>query len=167
MGSKIMSGEKVKVMNLDELSFEKHGHGEGFEAECGQIARPLGAEMLGYQIIKIPAGKKPFPLHFHYANEEMFLVMEGSGTLRDGASERPLRVGDVIAGPGSEHQIVGGPGGISVLAVSTRVAPEVVEYPESNKVGVFGGAPGADPSGRTIRQFMPKAEVRDYWDGEL
>jgi uncharacterized cupin superfamily protein len=164
-----MSGEKVKVMNLDELSFEKHGHGDGFEAECGQIARALGAEMLGYQIIKIPEGKKPFPLHFHYANEEMFLVMEGAGTLRDGASERALRVGDVIAcppGPGSEHQIVGGPGGISVLAVSTRVAPEIVEYPESNKVGVLGGPPGADPSGRTIRQFMPKAEVRDYWDGE-
>ena len=162
-----MSGENVKVINIDAVEPEPHQHGDGFAAEFRQLGRPLGAEKLGYQVIDIPEGKKPFPLHFHHANEEMFFVLAGEGVLRDGAGERPLRAGDCIAcppGPGSEHQILGGAGGIRVLAVSTRIAPEIVEYPESDKIGVIN-VPNR-PDGAWLRQFMPKSETRDYWDGE-
>lgn len=162
-----MNGETVRVINLDEVEPQPHEHGEHFAAEFRQLGRPLGAELLGYQVIDIPEGKKPFPLHFHHANEEMFFVIAGEGTLRDGATERPLRAGDFVCcppGPGSEHQILGGAGGIRVLAVSTRVAPEIVEYPESDKVGLI--SPPKSPEGGGLRQFMPKGETRDYWHGE-
>lgn len=162
-----MSGEAVKIINVDEVDVQPHEHGESFAAEFRQLGRPLGAQKLGYQVIDIPAGKKAFPLHFHHANEEMFFVLAGEGTLRDGAQERPLRAGDCIAcppGPGSEHQILGGDAGIRVLAVSTREAPEIVEYPESDKIGVIN--PPSSPDGPWLRQFMPKGETRDYWHGE-
>lgn len=162
-----MSGETVKIINLDEVEVESHQQGEHFAAEFRQLGRPLGAEKLGYQVIDIPEGKKPFPLHFHHANEEMFFVIAGEGTLRDGASERPLRAGDFVCcppGPGSEHQILGGSGGIRVLAVSTRIAPEIVEYPDSDKIGVIN--PPRSAEGSWLRQFMPKGETRDYWHGE-
>lgn len=164
-----MSGERVKVINIDQVDYEEWGHGDNFSGRFGQLGRVLGAEKLGYQVIEIPEGKKPFPLHFHYANEEMFFIIEGQGILRDGAEERALRAGDVVAcppGPGSEHQIVGGPGGIRVLAISTQIAPEVLEYPESDKVGVLACPPWDPNADKSVRQFMPKSETRDYWDGE-
>lgn len=164
-----MSGENVKVLNVDAVEPERHGHGEAFEAETLQLGRPLGARKLGYQVIVVAEGKSPFPLHFHWHNEEMFFVLEGQGALLDGAGERPLRAGDVIAcppGPGSEHRLVGGPGGLRVLAVSTRESPEIVEYPDSDKLGVMGVPTVDGPDARPLRQFMTKGETRDYWDGE-
>ena len=41
-----MSGETVRVINLDEVEPQPHEHGEHFAAEFRQLGRPLGAELL-------------------------------------------------------------------------------------------------------------------------
>ncbi len=43
----------------------------------GTVAKKLGA---GFDIV--PPGKRSCPYHFHYAQEEMFVILEGEGTLR-------------------------------------------------------------------------------------
>ena len=44
----------------------------------------------------VPPGKKAWPYHSHYANEEMFVVIAGEGTLRYGGDAYPVKPGDVI-----------------------------------------------------------------------
>lgn len=47
------------------------------------------------------------------------------------------------------------------LAVSTMVSPEICEYPDSGKVGAYGGS-GSARYARLTRH----ADRVDYWDGE-
>jgi len=155
------------VLNLDEVELTQHGHGERFEARLGHIGRRIGARKLGYRLTVVPPGKRAWPYHCHHNNEEMFFILAGSGTLRIGAQSIPLRAGDVVCapegGPETAHQILNdGETELRYLAVSTMQDPDVFEYPDSGKFGVFAGeklAPRFTHYGRT-------GAAVDYWDGE-
>ena len=84
----------------------------------------------------------------------------------------PIRDGDIIACPagGKEtaHQIINsGSVELKYLAVSTKLSPEIGEYPDSGKFGVLAEYPaGADNKPRGFR-FIGRAEKSgDYWEGE-
>ncbi len=122
----------------------------------GTAAKKLGA---GYD--EIPPGKMVCPYHFHHAQEEMFIIMEGNGTLRVAGENVPIRAGDVIfIPPGREypHHIINtSDAPLKYLSVSTQERPEICEYPDSEKVNAY--AEGVQLLGR-------KAQNLDYWDGE-
>jgi hypothetical protein len=46
------------IINLDEVTFEHHTHGDKFEARDGPISERLGAKQLGYSIAVVPPGRK-------------------------------------------------------------------------------------------------------------
>lgn len=53
------------------------------------------------------------------------------------------------------------------LAVSTKQAPAVVDYPDSGKFGILSEVPG--PTGAAPKRFMflgRAEESLSYWDGE-
>lgn len=159
------------ILNLDQVEFTEWGNGGRFEARLGAIAPRLGARKLGYRLVALPPGKAGWPYHFHYVNEEMFFILEGRGTLRHGGREYPLRAGDVIAappGPDTPHQIINtSMAELRYLAVSTMEQPDLFEYPDSGKFGIFAGsAPGGDGASRTFSFFGRKESAVDYWDGE-
>lgn len=143
-----------------------------FDARMGMIAPLVGAQKLGYNLTAVPSGKRAFPLHNHRVNEEMFFILEGTGEVRIGEAVYPIRAGDVIACPpgGKEtaHQIVNtGPSELRYLAVSTKMTPEIAEYPESGKFGVLAEFPaGADGKPRTFRFVGRESSAVPYWDGE-
>ena len=145
---------------------------ERYDARMGRIGPRVGAQQLGYNITAVPPGKRAFPLHSHRVNEEMFLVLQGTGEVRIGNDTYPLRSGDVIACPagGKEtaHQIVNtGAEELRFLAVSTTRSPELCEYPESEKFGVYAEFPaGADGRPKMFRYLGREAQGIDYWDGE-
>jgi len=145
---------------------------ERFDAKMGFIAPRIGAQKLGYNITAVPPGKSAFPPHNHHANEEMFFVLQGTGELRVGESTYPVRAGDVIACPagGKEmaHQIINsGTEELRYLAVSTKLSPELVEYPNSGKFGVLAERP-ASADGKPQRFMFVGRENQslDYWEGE-
>ena len=158
------------ILNLSELEFRDVGNGQRFQARMGAISPRIGALKLGYNLTVVPPGKRAFPAHEHRTNEEMFFVLEGSGEVRIGGETFPIRAGDVIACPpsGGAHQIINtSDTELRYLAVSTKVYPEVVEYPDSGKFGVLAELPpGSDGKPRTFR-FVGRAEQNvDYYDGE-
>ena len=109
---------------------------ERFDARMAFIGPRVGAQKLGYNITAVPPGKRAFPFHNHRVNEEMFLILEGSGEVRIGSETHSIRTGDIIACPpgGKEtaHQIVNtGSEELRYLAVSTKMSPEIAEYPDS------------------------------------
>jgi uncharacterized cupin superfamily protein len=169
------------VLNIADVEFRAWGHNAGwpvgmnakeeYQAKLGDLGRRLGAQKLGYNVTVVPPRKKAFPLHNHRANEEMFFILEGSGELRMGKERYPLRAGDVICcppgGPDTAHQIINtSDAELKYLAVSTRISPEIGEYPESGKFGVFGEFIDANGQPQVFRFIGRSDRNVDYWDGE-
>lgn len=159
------------ILNIDQLPLEEWRHGERFEARMAQIGRLLGARKLGYRLVVLPPGKAAWPLHAHYVNEEMFFIIEGSGSLRLGEENWPLRAGDVVAappGPETPHQIVNdSETDLRYLCVSTMEAPDIVAMPDSGKINVMAGSPpGGEKTARTLSICLPLDAAVDYWEGE-
>jgi uncharacterized cupin superfamily protein len=151
-----------RVVNLDELEMRHFENGERFEARFARIGPLVGATKLGYSYDVVPPGKRACPFHSHRGEEEMFFVLSGTGTLRYGAETRKLRAGDVICcptgGPDTAHQIVNDSDTeLRYLSVSTMCDPEVCEYPDSRKLGVFS---------QGLRHMTPDGAAVDYWEGE-
>ena len=145
---------------------------ERFDARMGMIAPLLGARKLGYNLTVVPPGKRAFPFHNHRVNEEMFFILEGAGEVRIGEAVHPIREGDLIACPpgGKEtaHQIVNtGASELRYLAVSTKMTPDIAEYPDSGKFGVLGEF-SAEAGGKplTFRFVGREGNNVPYWDGE-
>lgn len=145
-------------------------HGEHFAVRLAQLSPQLGARSIGANLTTVPPGKAAFPFHHHYANEEHFFIVRGSGTLRYGGDRYPVRAGDYIVtpagGPERAHQLINtGSEDLAYLALSTHVAPEICGYPDSAKSSVRTvpyGEPGPDA-------FLIRDADRpsvDYWDGE-
>ncbi len=58
-------------------------------------------------------------------------------------------------------------GDLEYLCVSTMIAPEVAEYPDSGKIGIIAGsAPGGDKARRSLFRFYKKDGDVDYYEGE-
>ncbi len=153
-------------MNLDELEFESSEQGIYGES-WAVISDRIGAKKLGYSLTILPPGKRVCPYHNHRIDEEMFFILEGSGTLRFGDQTYPVRANDIIACPPGDrsvaHQIVNtGDVPMKFLALSTREQHDICEYPDANKVGVFCRAEGREK----MRHFFKVEQAVDYFEGE-
>ncbi len=95
------------VMSLSVAPTKLGGNGGKFEFRQCRIGPAVGLEKLGCSLYVVPPGKRAFPYHAHSLMEEMYIVLDGSGTLRQDGQEYPIRPGDIIASPiGKAHQIV-------------------------------------------------------------
>ena len=153
----------TKVVNIDEVELEHFTKGEAYESRYARVGRKLGAKDLGYSFDIVPPGKRSCPFHSHRGEEEMFFVVRGSGTLRYGSETRKIRAGDFICcptgGPETAHQIINDSDAELVyLSVSTMMPAEVCEYPDSRKIGAFGGE---------VRHMTRAADAVDYWVDEI
>jgi len=152
----------ARVVNIDALQLEHFKQGDKFESRAARIGPLLGARDLGYSFDIVPPGKCSCPFHSHRGEEEMFFIVRGAGTLRYGSETRPIRAGDVICcptgGPETAHQIVNDTDAeLAYLSVSTMQPAEVCEYPDSRKVGAFGGG---------LRHMTRAEHGVDYWIDE-
>jgi uncharacterized cupin superfamily protein len=155
------------IANLDEVEFDDVEENGRYTSRRARFSRSIGARDLGYNLTVLPPGKAQCPFHNHRGEEEMFLVLEGAGTLRFGEREYPIRPRDVIAcptgGPEVAHQIINtGTVDLVYLAVSTTRDLEACEYPDSGKVLVSSRTPDSARLGLLFR----KHEAVDYYDGE-
>ncbi len=98
------------------------------------------------QLTVLPGGRSSLP-HCHAAEEELFVVLDGSGLLElhatDGApaGEYPVARGSLVARPagsGVAHSFVAGPDGLTVLAFSRTELGDSLFYPRSQKFRVRG-----------------------------
>jgi uncharacterized cupin superfamily protein len=162
----------VELVPRPEQYRPKGAAGEQYGLSMGRIAERVGAKQLGYNITAVPPGRRAFPFHSHRVNEEMFFVLAGAGEIRIGDDRHPLRAGDIVAcpagGPETAHQIVNtGDVELRYLAVSTTSTPEICDYPDSGKFGVWDERtdPGTGKD-KLFRYLGREANTLGYWDGE-
>ncbi len=113
------------------------------------VARQAGAEELGGTLYELAPGSDEMPLHIHHGMEELAIILSGTPTLRTLDGESELVPGDVIAFPRGRrggHTLVNRTDEPArYLMLSTKVMPEVVEYPEQGTVGVMTRPPFTEP----------------------
>lgn len=139
----------------------------GFEWTRIRLGRRLGAEKLGASVYVLAPGQKSFPYHFHHANEEMLIVLEGTVTVRTPGGEAEAGRGDAVSfvtGDRGAHQVINhSDEPARILMLSTMIEPEIAEYPDSGKVGIFAGrAPGA--AGAGMQKFLDGSVIVPYFD---
>ena len=161
--------KSAPIVSLADLPLQTFQKGDGFQADIARVGKVLGSEKLGCTLVVVPAGKKAWPYHLQHANEEMFVILDGSGTLRYDGNRYPINAGDVIStrtGKGTAHQIVNSSNSeLRYLAISTMIHPEVSEYPDSGKRAMVTGAPpGRGPY--ELFEVVPDDAGIDYWEGE-
>lgn len=157
-----------QIINIADAKTAAVGNGAKFVAEFASLGGLIGARKLGVSLAVVPPGKRAFPKHAHHVNEEMMFVLQGNGTYHCGSERAEIRAGDLIAAPPGDgstaHQIENtGAVPLHYLTVSTKLEPEVVEYPDSNKFAVSSMAGAERP---TVRFIGRKETSLDYFDGE-
>ena len=160
------------IVNIADAPLRDAGNGKGFAAKVGRIGPLIGAQKLGCMLHVVAAGQKAFPRHAHHVNEEMFFIVAGEGTYRLGEEKYPVKAGDLISAPPGDastaHQIVNTSGEeLRYLAFSTRLDPEVVEYPDSGKFAVTSMVPPDKGLLAAKLMYIGRRETSlGYFDGE-
>ena len=153
----------MDVFNLHGDEWNRVEERDGWRSKDAWIGQRLGGELLGGSLYELEPGQRLFPYHVHHANEEWLVVVRGTPTLRTPDGEQELREGDVAVfrrGAEGAHQVANRTDApVRVLMLSSMLNPEIVEYPDSGKIGT------RDAKGERI--LLSRAgEPVDYWDGE-
>jgi uncharacterized cupin superfamily protein len=152
--------------NLDDPQFDEPRDRDGFRARRARIGHQLGTERLGISQWELPPGQAAYPYHLHLAEEELLIVLAGMPALRTPDGWRDLAEGEIVSFPRGEagaHQLVNRTDAtVRFLAISTHGDPDIVIYPDSNKLG----AAERLPEGGGLRTFFRLDDVVDYYDGE-
>jgi uncharacterized cupin superfamily protein len=159
------------IVHQGEVEWMELAHGERIGFRRKLLGQAAGADKLGCSLFEIAPGKRAWPFHYHFANEEAVYILEGTATLRLGAEEHAVSAGDFIdfrVGADFAHQLINtGAGPLRYLCFSTMIGPEVCGYPDSGKIGLIAGrAPGGSRRVSAMRKcFKERSEV-DYYEGE-
>jgi uncharacterized cupin superfamily protein len=161
MNDRVAELRQRLIRNFDEVPLERVLRDPLYDSRCASVSEGTAARKLGAAIDVVPPGKRSCPYHLHHAQEEMFIVLEGEGTLRVAGEDVPIRAGDVIhtpPGPEYPHHIVNSSDKpLKYLSISTQETPEICEYPDSGKYNAW--APG-------FKAIQRRQHTLDYWDGE-
>ena len=144
------------IVNLEDVPGEEYDR-PGYAGLERDLARAAGSEATGLRHVVVEPGCLSSPPHCHSAEEEIFVVLDGEGTLLLGGDEHPVHAGSVVARPPGtriSHALRAGDGGLTYLAYGTREPNDIAYYPRSRKVYFRGVG------------LMTRLEHLDYWDGE-
>jgi uncharacterized cupin superfamily protein len=147
----------ASIVNVDELPGDTYDE-PGYAGVGRNLGRAAGSAATGISHVVLEPDALSSPLHCHSAEEEIFVVLDGAGTLLLGGKEHPLRPGHVVGRPPGTrvaHALRAGEPGLTYLAYGTREPNDIAYYPRSGKVYFRGVG------------LMTRVEQLDYWDGEL
>ncbi len=157
------------VRNFDRIEKTREVRDPLYDTLCARLAQGTVASKLGISIDIVEPGKVACPYHFHHAQEEAFVVLEGAGTLRVAGERLAIEAGDTVfipPGPDYPHQIINTSSArLKYLSISTRESPEIVEYPDSNKYLATATVVRGGELQR-VEHLHRLNDDLDYWDGE-
>lgn len=163
LGFDVRAERPPNILHLDDLEWVEDG-ADRWKA-FGETA---GSQQAGLHWEQLGPGAIGAPPHCHSEEEEVFVILEGEGTLElwptpvmeSRGSKRedvPLRAGHLVARPpGTKiaHAIRAGDAGITLLVYGTRRPNDIRYFPRSGKIYWRGIG------------FIGRLEPLNYSDGE-
>ncbi|HEV8687478.1 MAG TPA: cupin domain-containing protein [Gaiellaceae bacterium] len=129
-----------RIVNVEDAKGDEWRAGDDMGALTKELAGKRSV-LAGLNLDIVPPGLLNTAPHFHSAEEEVFVVIDGEGTLLLGDEEHPVRRGHVVARPpGTKvaHAFRGGDTGITVLLYGTREPNDMTYYPRSDVFALRG-----------------------------
>ena len=158
--------EAAPMPNIFEPDFNQRREHPGFRALRARLGWELATERLGASVWEIEPGESAYPYHYHLAEEELLIVLLGRPSVRTDREWRELTPGDVLSFPrgrAGAHQLANWADVTArFMAVSTSGTPDLVVYPDSNKLGAFERL----PVGPGLFEVFRLEDAVDYQDGE-
>lgn len=154
----------ANIVNVDEVEHEEYED----RLTTAPLATDARSKLAGLHWEKIAAGRRGTQPHCHSAEEEVFVILDGTATLElwpsarspnagDPPEETPLRAGHVVARPPGtriSHSFRAGPDGVTMLIYGTREPNDIGWFPRSRKIFIRGVG------------VIGRIETLDYFDGE-
>ena len=142
--SSVENGD-YKSINLNKIFDPDGKHQYTFEFQRSYASNPFsqGWGKLEIQFVTLQPEKAYFPYHYHTANEEVFYIINGQGTLKTPEGEKTVSEGDVIIMPAHEngaHMLINNfdvP--LIFIEIKTVNSPDIAIRPEDGKFAVMGG----------------------------
>jgi uncharacterized cupin superfamily protein len=111
------------------------------DASARWCGRHLGMRGIALNIATYGPGQEGAPPHCHSTEEELFVVLEGGGTVTIGDEAHPVRVGSIVGRPpatGVAHAFRAGDDGMTLLMFSDKHGSDMTYYPRTGKVSIRG-----------------------------
>jgi uncharacterized cupin superfamily protein len=148
------------IVNVETLEADEEGD--------RIVATKAGAQKAGLHHRTLPPGVAAVPAHCHSAEEEIFVMLDGTATLElipsprlvaDGVETETheLRAGHVLCRPPGtriSHFLRGGDEGAVMLVYGTKDPNDIAYYPRSNKINFRGVG------------LIARLDALEYSDGE-
>ncbi len=154
------------VTNINEPIYDEPREQPGFRCRRARVSRQAGSDRLGLSLWELPPGEAAYPYHYHLAEEELLVVLEGAPSLRSQNGWRELSEGEVVPflrGEQGAHQLVNRTElVVRFLAFSTNGEPDIVIRPDSGTIGAYERL----PEGGGLRVVFRNADAVDYYEGE-
>ena len=134
---------EFRDVNLNKMFDPDGKHKQSYEYKSCSVCNPLsgGEGKLTVSFYSLEPGKANYPYHYHTGNEEVFYIISGKGTLKTPEGDKYVSEGDVIVMPANEngaHMLVNtSDAPLIYIDIDTVSSPEVVVYPESEKIMVM------------------------------
>jgi len=129
-------------LHLDDVPTERWEIGE-LAATRRRLGATAGAKRLGVALTRIDPGKRSTPPHSHADEDELFLVLEGSGLSWQSSGSSDVRtyaigVDDMLWHPsnGDAHTLIAGDEGLKVLVVAEGSRTHLTWLPRAKQFWV-------------------------------
>ena len=159
----------MPIVNKDDVEWTELEH-EETQFRRKQLGEAAESEQIGCSLYELPSGHRSWPYHYHTANEEAIYVLRGTGTIRLAGETSEVEAGDYVSLPADEsggHRVINDSDGtLRYLAISTMNDPDLTVYPDSEKMGVYVGAPPGGREERSLEGYYRIEDDVDYWTGE-
>ncbi|HEX4323365.1 MAG TPA: cupin domain-containing protein [Gaiellaceae bacterium] len=154
----------ANIVNVDEVELEPDQ--DPNHMTTASLATRERSMLAGLHWEKLGSSRRGSVPHCHSAEEEVFVILDGTATLElwrsprsesDAVEEIPLLAGHVVARPPGtrvSHSFRAGPEGVTMLIYGTRDVNDICFYPRSKKISWRGVG------------VIGRIEMLDYFDGE-
>ena len=153
------------VASIAAPDFDEVREHPGFNCRRARLGRQVGSEKLSMSLWELPAGEAAYPYHFHLAEEEIVVLLEGTPSLRTPEGWRGMEEGEVVSflvGEDGAHQIVNRTEEtVRFLAISNQ-QPDIVVRPDSRSLSVVERR----PEGGGLSQHFSMDDGAGYFDFE-
>ena len=159
---------KVNLNNIKEEAWQSPG--EKYAACFKGISEALGRDPnsldltkrhpFDLELTRLPPGKPNFPYHSHSAQRELYLVVNGKGSVRYDTGTTEVVAGDAfIFAPNEPHQIANsGEEDLVYYVIADNPIGESAYFPDSRKWKVNRRS--------ASDRIVLKGKETDYFDGE-